>query len=133
MVGQPGHDVEIAVIGAGALGTAVAAALAADHSVLVVERHEGSGRETSSHNSGVIHAGIYYPTGSLKHRACIEGNRLLYEWCAARNVVHRRCGKLIVALAGDEVDGLDAVVEQARANGVPGISRLTVGRCQGCR
>ena len=125
MAGQPGHDVEVAVIGAGALGTAVAAALAPDHSVLVVERHEGSGRETSSHNSGVIHAGIYYPTGSLKHRACIEGNRLLYEWCAARNVVHRRCGKLIVALTRGEVDGLDAVVEQARANGVPGISRLT--------
>ena len=125
MTSQPEYDVEVAVIGAGALGTAVAAALAPDHSVLVVERHEGSGRETSSHNSGVIHAGIYYPTGSLKHRACIEGNALLYEWCEQRNVVHRRCGKLIVALAGEEIDGLDAVVEQASANGVPGISRLT--------
>ena len=125
MTRQPGYDVEVAVIGAGALGTAVAATLATDHSVLVVERHEGSGRETSSHNSGVIHAGIYYPTGSLKHRACIEGNALLYEWCEQRNVVHRRCGKLIVALAGDDLDGLDAVVEQAGANGVPGISRLT--------
>ncbi len=125
MTRQPGYDVEVAVIGAGALGTAVAATLAPDHSVLVVERHEGSGRETSSHNSGVIHAGIYYPTGSLKHRACIEGNALLYEWCEQRNVVHRRCGKLIVALAGDDLDGLDAVVEQAGANGVPGISRLT--------
>ena len=125
MASQPDHDVEVAVIGAGALGTAVAAALAPRHSVLVVERHEGSGRETSSHNSGVIHAGIYYPTGSLKHRACIEGNALLYEWCEARNVVHRRCGKLIVALPDDEIDGLDAVVEQARANGVPGISRLS--------
>ncbi len=125
MTSQPDYDVEVAVIGAGALGTAVAATLAPDHSVLVVERHEGSGRETSSHNSGVIHAGIYYPTGSLKHRACIEGNALLYEWCEQRNVVHRRCGKLIVALAGDELDGLDAVVEQAGANGVPGISRLT--------
>ena len=125
MTSQPDYDVEVAVIGAGALGTAVAATLAPDHSVLVVERHEGSGRETSSHNSGVIHAGIYYPTGSLKHRACIEGNALLYEWCEQRNVVHRRCGKLIVALAGDELAGLDAVVEQAAANGVPGISRLT--------
>ncbi|MYE32213.1 MAG: FAD-dependent oxidoreductase, partial [Chloroflexi bacterium] len=125
MTSRPDHDVEVAVIGAGALGTAVAAALAPDYSVLVVERHEGSGRETSSHNSGVIHAGIYYPTGSLKHRSCIEGNALLYEWCEARNVVHRCCGKLIVALAEDEIDGLDAVVEQARANGVPGISRLT--------
>ena len=125
MISQPDYDVEVAVIGAGALGTAVAATLAPDHSVLVIERHEGSGRETSSHNSGVIHAGIYYPTGSLKHRACIEGNALLYEWCEQRNVVHRRCGKLIVALAGDEIDGLDAVVEQAGANGVPGISRLT--------
>ena len=125
MASGPGYDVEVAVIGAGAIGAAVAAALAPGRSVLVVERHEGPGRETSSHNSGVIHAGIYYPTGSLKHRACIEGNRLLYEWCEARGVAHRRCGKLIVALGDDELDGLDAVAGQARANGVPGVSRLT--------
>ena len=125
MTSQPEHDVEVAVIGAGALGTAIAAALAPERSVLIVERHEGPGRETSSHNSGVIHAGIYYPTGSLKHRACIEGNARLYEWCEARNVVHRRCGKLIVALGEDDLDGLDAVAGQARANGVPGLSRLT--------
>ena len=118
MASGPGYDVEVAVIGAGAIGAAVAAALAPGRSVLVVERHEGPGRETSSHNSGVIHAGIYYPTGSLKHRACIEGNRLLYEWCEARGVTHRRCGKLIVALGDDEIDGLDAVAGQARANGV---------------
>ena len=125
MTSQPDHDVEVAVIGAGALGAAIAAVLAPDHSVLVVERHEAGGRETSSHNSGVIHAGIYYPTGSLRHRACIEGNARLYEWCKQRNVVHRRCGKLIVALDDGEVGGLDAVAARARANGVPGISRLT--------
>ena len=93
--------------------------------MLVIERHESYGRETSSHNSGVIHAGIYYPFGSLKHRACIEGNPALYAWCERHGVEHRRSGKLIVALDDAERDALDAVAERARGNGVPGVSRLT--------
>ena len=79
-------DIDVAVVGAGAVGLAVAAELSRTKQVAVIERHGGYGLETSSHNSGVIHAGIYYPTGSLKHRLCVEGNALLYEWAAAHGV-----------------------------------------------
>ena len=129
MAQQPDYDAEVAIVGAGALGAALAATRAATRaatsSVLVIERHESYGRETSSHNSGVIHAGIYYPFGSLKHRACLEGNPALYAWCERHGVEHRRSGKLIVALDDAELDDLDAVAERARGNGVPGVSRLT--------
>ena len=134
MAQQPDYDAEVAIVGAGVIGAAIAATLArtraatgtsADSSVIVIERHESYGRETSSHNSGVIHAGIYYPFGSLKHRACLEGNPALYAWCAQHGVEHRRSGKLIVALDDAELDALDAVAERARGNGVPGVSRLT--------
>ena len=115
-------DTEVVVIGGGA---AIAMRLAERHAVVVLERHEGTGRETSAHNSGVIHASIYYETGSLKHRLCWEGNALLYEWAAAHHVPHLRTGKLIVALTEHERDGLDEVEAQARANGARGIDRLT--------
>ncbi len=119
-------DAEIVVIGAGLVGLATAQRLARDgHSVLVVERHEGMARETSSHNSGVIHASIYYPTGSLKHRLCWEGNPRIYEWAAAHDVPVRATGKLIVALAEDERPGLDEVFRQAIANDVRGVERIT--------
>ncbi|MFN8638693.1 MAG: NAD(P)/FAD-dependent oxidoreductase [Dehalococcoidia bacterium] len=119
------RDVDVAVVGAGVVGLAVAAALARTHSVALIERHPGIARETSSHNSQVVHAGIYYPTGSLKHLLCLEGRALLYEWCAARGVPIRRTGKLIVATHPSELPGLDGVWEQARRNGVEGMSRLT--------
>jgi L-2-hydroxyglutarate oxidase LhgO len=112
-------DVDVAVIGAGAVGLAVAMELARSRQVAVIERHAGFGYETSSHNSGVIHAGIYYPTGSLKHTLCIEGNRLLYEWCAAHNVRAHRIGKLIIAVDDSELDTLDDVRQRAADNGVP--------------
>jgi L-2-hydroxyglutarate oxidase LhgO len=118
-------DIDIAVIGAGVVGLAVAAALAPRASVAVLERHEGIARETSSHNSQVVHAGIYYPTGSLKHVLCLEGKRRLYEWCESRGVAVRRSGKLIVATHPSELPGLDGVWEQAQRNGVEGMSRLT--------
>ncbi|MCK9495793.1 MAG: NAD(P)/FAD-dependent oxidoreductase [Dehalococcoidia bacterium] len=118
-------DAEVAIIGGGVVGLAVAQALAPDHSVVALERHEGIARETSAHNSGVIHASIYYPTGSLKHRLCWEGNALLYEWAEAHHVPHLRCGKLIVAMTEEERDGLDEVEQQARQNGARGIERLT--------
>ncbi|MPZ97924.1 MAG: FAD-dependent oxidoreductase [Dehalococcoidia bacterium] len=118
-------DAEVVVIGAGVVGLAVAARLARDRSVLVLERHEGIARETSSHNSGVVHAGIYYETGSLKHRLCLEGNSALKAWCDDRGVPLARTGKLIVALAEEERDGLDAVYRQATANDVPGIERIS--------
>lgn len=119
------HDAEVVVIGAGAVGLAIAERLSRTRSVLVIERHEGYGRETSSHNSGVVHAAIYYETGSLKHRLCWEGNPLIYEWADAHHVPVRRCGKLIVALSEEERGGLDEVWQQATANDVRGIGRLT--------
>ncbi|MGE3961897.1 MAG: NAD(P)/FAD-dependent oxidoreductase [Dehalococcoidia bacterium] len=126
----PDLDAEIAIIGGGVVGLAVAQVLAAEHAVVVLERHAGIARETSAHNSGVIHASIYYPTGSLKHRLCWEGNALLYAWAEAHHVPHLRCGKLIVAMSEEEVEGLDEVERQARQNGARGIARLTAAQCR---
>ena len=123
-------DAEIAIVGGGVVGLAIAQALAPDHSVVVIERHEGIARETSAHNSGVIHASIYYPTGSLKHRLCWDGNALLYEWAESHHVPHLRCGKLIVAMSEEERAGLDEVEQQARQNGARGIERLGTERCR---
>jgi L-2-hydroxyglutarate oxidase LhgO len=117
-------DVDVAVIGAGAVGLAVAMELSRSCQTAVIERHGAFGLETSSHNSGVVHAGIYYPTGSLKHTLCIEGNRLVYEWCATHNVRAGRLGKLVVAVDDSERDALDAVYRRAIENGVPGIEMI---------
>lgn len=129
MVGaaEPEQDADVVVIGGGVVGLAVAERLSRDPatSVLVIERHEGIARETSSHNSGVVHAAIYYETGSLKHRLCWEGNPLVYEWAEAHHVPVRRTGKLIAALAEHERAGLDEVYRQATANAARGIERLT--------
>ena len=90
--------VDAIVIGAGVVGLACAYELSRRlGSVVVIEREAGPGREISSRNSGVIHAGIYYPNDSLKTKLCIEGKRRLYEWCEAHEVPHKRTGKLIVA------------------------------------
>ena len=124
-------DAEVVVIGAGAVGLAVAQRLARDgRSVLVVERHEGMARETSSHNSGVVHASIYYATGSLKHRLCWEGNPRIYEWAEAHAVPVRHTGKIIVALSEDERGGLDEVYQQAVANDVRDVERITGARAR---
>jgi L-2-hydroxyglutarate oxidase LhgO len=117
-------DTDVAIVGAGVVGLAVGVELAATRQVAIIERHGGLGLETSSHNSGVIHAGIYYPTGSLKHTLCLEGNPLLYEWCAAHNVRAHRIGKLIVAVDDSERDALDEVAARAAENGVPEMERI---------
>jgi L-2-hydroxyglutarate oxidase LhgO len=118
-------DIDVLVIGAGVVGLAVAARLAeAGQSTIVVERHDGPGRETSSRNSEVIHAGLYYPTGSLKARLCVRGNRLLYEYCRARGVDHRAIGKLIIAVSDDELPELERLAALGKANGVPGLRRV---------
>ncbi len=118
-------DTDVVVVGGGAVGLAIAAEVArGGRQVALIERHGGFGYETSSHNSGVIHAGIYYPTGSLKHELCIEGNALLYAWCEAHGVRAHRTGKLIIAVDDDERAALDEVAERARENGVPGIERI---------
>ena len=107
------------VIGAGALGLAVGRELAmAGREVLVLERNEVVGAETSSRNSEVIHAGIYYPTGSVKAETCVRGKALLYEYCASHAVPHERVGKIIVATSESQFDVLRAYQRQALANGV---------------
>jgi L-2-hydroxyglutarate oxidase LhgO len=110
---------EILVIGAGVVGLACARALAVQgHSVIVAEREEGIGTGVSSRNSEVIHAGLYYPTGSLRARHCVEGRRRLYAYCAGHGVPHRACGKLVVATTELERAKVEGIAEQARANGV---------------
>jgi L-2-hydroxyglutarate oxidase LhgO len=110
---------EILVIGAGVVGLACARALAVQgHSVIVAEREEGIGTGVSSRNSEVIHAGLYYPTGSLRARHCVEGRRRLYAYCASHGVPHRACGKLVVATTELERAKVEGIAEQARANGV---------------
>ena len=120
-----GAAAEIAVIGAGVVGLACAAELArAGRQVLVLERHAGPAQETSSRNSQVLHAGIYYPAGSLKALCCVEGRDLLYERCARLGIPHRRVGKLIVAAEPGEVDALEQIRARAIANGAGGIEAL---------
>jgi L-2-hydroxyglutarate oxidase LhgO len=111
--------VDVVVIGAGLVGLACARALAlAGREVVILEAEDAIGTHTSSRNSEVIHAGIYYPQGSLKARACLAGRRRLYEYCAARGVPHRRCGKLIVATDKAQLDELEGIRRKAHANGV---------------
>ena len=111
--------VDCVVVGAGVIGLAVGRALAqAGLDVVMVERSELIGSETSSRNSEVIHAGIYYATNSLKAQLCVQGKKLLYEYCESHQVPHRRCGKIIVATAEDQLETLKAYQRQAQANGV---------------
>ena len=122
-MGQAGFDV--VVIGAGVIGLSIAARLASDRrSVLILERDSGFARGITSRNSEVIHAGIYYPAGSLKATSCVEGRAQLYAWCEARGVPHSRLGKLIVASDEDEISSLDDLLVRGEANGVSGLRLL---------
>lgn len=119
------ESVDALIVGAGVVGLACARAAARQGlSVVLVERHPRAGEETSSRNSGVIHSGIYYPTASLKARLCVAGRERLYDYCAERDILHRRCGKLVVAQA-DQVGALKALQGKARANGVEDLELLT--------
>jgi L-2-hydroxyglutarate oxidase LhgO len=117
-------DTGVAIIGGGVVGLAVAARLAPRAEVVILERRARHGQETSSRNSEVIHGGMYYPTGSLKARLCVEGNRRLYELCAARQVPHARVGKIITAMKPEELPALDDLLALGTANGVE-MRRLT--------
>lgn len=111
--------VDCIVIGAGVIGLAVARALSlTGREVVVLERNTAIGTEVSSRNSGVIHAGIYYPTGGLKARLCVAGRERLYDYCASRGVDHRRLGKLIVAASDRQIPELEDLGAKAAANGV---------------
>lgn len=117
--------VECIVIGAGVVGLALARELAlAGREVVLLEAEDRIGTGISSRNSEVIHAGIYYPAGSLKARLCVAGNRTLYAYCAARAVEHRRCGKLIVATEPGQVEALRGLQAKADANGVQDLQWL---------
>lgn len=120
------ETVDCVVVGAGVVGLAVARALAlAGREVLILDAAEGIGTATSSRNSEVIHAGIYYPAGSLMARFCVAGRRMLYALCAEKGVPHRNCGKLIVATNAQEDDMLAGIKRRAEVNGVEGMRVLT--------
>ena len=118
--------IECAVIGAGVVGLAVARRLAmAGREVVVLEAEKAFGTHTSARNSEVIHAGIYYPTGSLKARLCLAGRKALYLYCAGHGVNHKRIGKIIVACDESELAGLAKYKQQAGINGVDDLRTLT--------
>ncbi|MGQ3040078.1 MAG: NAD(P)/FAD-dependent oxidoreductase [Brevundimonas sp.] len=119
-------DFDATVVGAGAVGLACGRALSKRGlTVLVLEKEPHIGQGVSSRNSEVIHGGLYYPTGSLKARFCVEGRRPLYAFLESHKVDYRRCGKLVVATEEAEVERIEAIFRQATANGVEGLEHLT--------
>ncbi|MGI4776639.1 MAG: NAD(P)/FAD-dependent oxidoreductase [Janthinobacterium lividum] len=120
------EDVDCVVVGAGVVGLAIGRSLAlAGREVIVLEAEAAVGTGTSSRNSEVIHAGIYYATGSLKARFCVQGRDELYAYASERAIPHRRCGKLIVATVPAQVSQLEAIVAKGHANGVTDLAMLT--------
>ena len=118
---------DLVVVGAGIVGLAVAREWTTRRpadSVAVLEREDAPAQHQTGHNSGVIHGGIYYQPGSLKARLCVEGARLMYEYCEHNAVSHERCGKLIVAVSSDELGRLDDLQARGIANEVPGLRRI---------
>ncbi|MBB5400318.1 NAD(P)/FAD-dependent oxidoreductase [Paraburkholderia youngii] len=124
-------QIECVVIGAGVIGLATARALAArGREVIVLEAADAIGVGTSSRNSEVIHAGIYYPRGSLKATLCVRGREMLYDYCAERNVPHSRCGKLLVATSRNQIPQLESIMAKGRDNGVLDLMRITGDQAQ---
>ena len=116
---------QVLVIGAGVVGLAIARATAlAGHEVIVAEATGGIGNGVSSRNSEVIHAGMYYPTGSLRARHCVRGRRMLYEFCASHGVPHKKVGKLIVAVDEKQTAKIEGIAKQGEINGVEGLEFL---------
>eukprot|EP01032_Pedospumella_encystans_P013113 gene13113-15115_t len=127
----PMEQIEAVVIGAGVVGLAVGRALAlSGREVLVLESENAIGTGTSSRNSEVIHAGIYYPAGSFKARLCVQGKGQLYAYCAERGLAHQRLGKLIVATSPKQVLALDGIMAKAAANGVHDLQKLSASEAR---
>lgn len=125
------EHVECVIAGAGVIGLAVARRLAlAGREPLVLDAAYGIGTGTSSRNSEVIHAGIYYPPGSLKAKLCLEGRELLYDFLATREIAHSRCGKLIVATSESQIPALDGILRRARACGVDELSWISASQAR---
>ncbi len=128
------------MVGAGIVGLAVAREYLLRHPgsrIVVIDKHDTVGFHQTGHNSGVIHSGVYYKPGSLKARLCVEGARLMYEFCDANAIRYERCGKLIVAVRDEELPRLAELEARGRANGVPGLCRVGAGEISeiepGCR
>lgn len=122
-------DAEITIIGAGVVGLAIAETISKKfHDVFLIEKHTTFGQETSSRNSEVIHAGIYYPQGSLKAKLCVEGKTLLYDYCRAYDIPFNNCGKLIVATSVEEIQVLEGIKKSANNNGVTDLTMLESGQ-----
>jgi len=120
------NKADVTIIGAGVIGLAIAAQLAKQsREVYVLEKNQGFGLETSSRQSGVIHAGIYYPQGSLKAKLCVAGNRILYDLCQQYDIGHKRTGKLIIATNDEESEKLEAWLERGRENGAEDLKLLS--------
>ena len=118
-------QVDVAIVGAGVVGCAIAATLATGgRSVAVLEAGPRIAEGITSRNSGVVHSGLYYPPGSLKARLCVEGNRLLYDWAARRGVPHAKIGKLVIARDAAEVDAVEDLYTNASAAGAPGVEMV---------
>jgi len=116
------EKIDITIVGAGVIGLAIAAELSkAYKDIFVIEKNTSFGQETSSRNSEVIHAGIYYPKDSLKAKTCVEGNRLIYELCQENNIPHRRVGKIIVAVAEEELVDLERLLYNGSSCGAEGL------------
>ncbi|HXA55023.1 MAG TPA: L-2-hydroxyglutarate oxidase [Solirubrobacteraceae bacterium] len=129
--GEAPSRCDLAIVGGGIVGLALARELTRRHprlTLCVLEREPRLGTHQTAHNSGVIHAGVYYQPGSLKARLCVAGARELYEYCAARGIAHEACGKLIVATEPSELPRLRELQRRGRANGVPGLEWVDGGR-----
>lgn len=121
------EKVKVTIIGAGVIGLGIAAEISrAYKDVILVERNPSFGQETSSRNSEVIHAGIYYPKDSLKLKTCLEGRKLLYEFCKRNNIPHKRIGKLIIAINEDEAKDLKKLFSRGKENGVEDLILISI-------
>ena len=117
--------VDIIIIGAGVIGLAIAEKLSSGgKEIIVIEKHDGFGREASSRNSEVIHAGLYYPKDSLKANMCVEGNRMLYALCEQKGIQYQKTGKIVVAGNDEEAEQVNQLYEQGVASGVEGLRLL---------